>query len=153
VSHAPDLIEPFTGWKGLLADAEGGLWSPQISTTFWPVGEPLVAKCNHKSHRPPVEGCMCGIYAVKTFEDLMKDGYNWGQKTRDGRVWVVAEVALYGQVRRGAIGWRASHAAPQAIYVSGMNLPLGTLIRKRYGVDLGMIDRFTGKRTLIGGRS
>jgi hypothetical protein len=153
VSRAPDLIEPFVGWKGMLADAEGGLWSPQRTETFWPVGEPLIAKCHNKNHKPPVTGCMCGIYAVKTFDDLMADGYNWGQKTKDGRVWVIAEVALYGQVRRGAIGWRASKAAPQAIYVSAMNLSLGARIRKRYGVDLGMIDRFTGKRTLIGGKS
>jgi hypothetical protein len=150
----PDLIEPFTGWKGLLADEEGGLWSPSVST-FWPVGKPLVAKCEtHRgrawanTHKPPVRNCGCGIYALKTYEGLKQHGYNWGLQV-NGMTWVLAEIALYGQVRVGGIGWRASHAAPQAVYVSAMSLPLGRLIAKRYGVDLGMIDRFTGKRKLL----
>lgn len=147
--HTPDLIEAFTGWKGLLADKEGGLWSPSVET-FWPVGKPLIAKCKQgASHDPPHTRCMCGIYALKDFEGLKKHGYNWGGKQGD-MVWVLAEIALYGQVRKGRIGWRASKAAPQAVYVSAMHLPLGSRIRARYGVDLGMIDRFTGKKMLLG---
>ena len=160
---APDLIEPFIGWKGLLADPKGGLWSPQ-QTTRWPVGKPLIAKClNHpKIHKPPVASCGCGIYAVKTFEDLKHHRYNWGgpisinvptyPEETEEKVWVLAEVALYGEVVPGRIGWRASKAAPQVVYVSAMNIPLGGLIRKRYGVDLGLIDRFTGKRMMLGRR-
>ena len=144
MSKAPDLIEPFLGWKGLLADDEGGLWSPQ-NVTFWPVGEPLLAKCHNKRHSPPVTGCMCGVYAVKTYEDLRRDSYNWGE-SKNGNSWVLAQVALYGKVRKGAIGWRASKAAPQRVYVPAHKIPLGIKIRDRYGVDLGVIDRFTGKR-------
>jgi len=148
VSKSPDLIEPFLGWKGLLADEEGGLWSPIVATAAidapWPVGEPLLATCTQK-HAPPAKGCGCGIYALKTFEELRDKRYNWGA-TEDGKVWVVAEVALYGDVRRGHIGWRASKAAPQRVYVPAHQLPLGVLIKRRYGVSVGVIDRFTGKR-------
>jgi hypothetical protein len=143
VSNAPDFVEPFVGWKGLLADEEGGLWSPSRAT-LWPVGEPLLATCA-KKHVPPARGCMCGVYAVKSFEELRDGGYNWDQ-SHGGKVWVVAEVALYGNVRPGAIGWRAAKAAPQKVYVPAHKLPLGVLIRNRYGVSLGIIDRFTGKR-------
>jgi hypothetical protein len=144
VSRTPDFVEPFVGWKGLLADEEGRLWSPSRDT-LWPVGEPLLAKCG-KNHEPPAKGCSCGVYAVKSFEDLRGVGYNWGQ-SEGGKVWVVAEVALYGNVRRGATGWRASKAAPQKVYVPAHKLPLGAQIKNRYGVSLGVIDRFTGRRT------
>jgi hypothetical protein len=141
----PDYVEPFLGWKGLLADKEGGLWSPSFET-LWPVGKPLLAQCKNKSHKPPVTGCACGIYALKTFEQLRDDGYNWSQQRDDGKVWVLAELALYGEVRKGQIGWRASKAAVQKVYVPAHKLPLGAVIKRRYGVSLGMIDRFTGRR-------
>jgi hypothetical protein len=143
VNKAPDLHEPFVGWKGLLADEEGGLWSP-ARATLWPVGEELLAECT-KSHTPPAKGCGCGIYAVKSFEQLRDVGYNWG-RSADGMFWVVAEVALYGDVYRATIGWRASKAAPQKVYVPPHKLKLGALIKRRYGVSLGLIDRFTGRR-------
>ena len=95
---------------------------------------------------------MCGIYALRDFEGLKTHGYNWGG-TQDGKTWVLVEIAMYGQVRRGAIGWRASKAAVQTVYVPATKLPLGKLIRDRYGVDLGMIDRFRGDRMLLGRRS
>jgi hypothetical protein len=144
VSRTPDFVEPFVGWKGLLADEEGGLWSPTARDTLWPVGEPLLAECR-RDHEPPAKGCSCGVYAIKSFGDLRDAGYNWSQSA-GGKVWVVAEVALYGNVRQGAIGWRASRAAPQKVYVPAHKLPLGVLIKNRYGVSLGIIDRFTGRR-------
>lgn len=152
----PDLIEPFIGWKGLLADTEGGLWSPSV-LTLWPVGEPLIATCQTGGrHEPPISSCHCGIYAVKTYEDLKSHHYHWGGPLNintigndEGKVWVLAEIALYGRVTKARIGYKAARAAPQTIYVSGMHLRLGRLIQERYGVDLGMIDRFSGKRKLL----
>jgi hypothetical protein len=60
---------------------------------------------------------------------------------------VVAQVSLYGLVRPGRIGYRASHAYPKKVYVPATALPLGVRIRERYGVTIGLIDRFSGRRT------
>jgi hypothetical protein len=145
VSKTPDFIEPFVGWKGLLADAEGSLWSPAMETP-WPTREPLAATCERKKHTPPATSCSCGIYAVKSFDDLLAAGYNWGQ-TEDGKTWVVAKVSLWGRVRAGRIGYRSQLAYPKKVYVPAYKLPLGARIRERYGVPIGAIDRFTGRRT------
>ena len=101
-SKTPDFVEPFVGWKGLLADEEGSLWSPQMPTP-WPVGEPLAATCERKKHAPPATSCTCGVYAVKSFEDLHAHGYNWGE-TEAGKVWIVAEVSLWGACAQGGSG-------------------------------------------------
>lgn len=144
MSKSPDFIEPFVGWKGLLADDAGGLWSPSLETA-WPAGEPLVATCPHSKHTPPVASCSCGIYAVKSFEDLREHRYNW--QATDGRIWVVAEVSLWGRLRPGQIGYRAQFAYPKTVYVPAHKLRLGARIRERYGTPSRLIDRFTGRRT------
>lgn len=144
MSKSPDFIEPFVGWKGLLADAEGALWSPALPTP-WPEREVLVATCERKTHAPPASSCSCGIYAVKTFDDLQAAGYNWWQ-IEGGKLWVIAEISLWGRVRPGRIGYRAQLAYPKRVWVPGNKLPLGVRIRERYGVPIGVIDRFSGKR-------
>lgn len=148
MSGSPDFIEPFKAWKGLRADSEGRLFSP-MTTTPWPEGEALVATCERKRHTPPVTSCGCGIYAVKTFEDLHDAGYNWSywSISDDEKVWVIAKVKLWGRIRPGRIGYRAQFAYPEKVYVPGSKLPLGVLIKRRYGVSVGIIDRFSGRRT------
>ena len=144
----PDLIDPFVGWKGLLADDAGSLFSPAVPTA-WPARKRLVAECNvNKSHKPPVKSCGCGIYAVKSFDDLKENGYNiWEERAFRGEsgVWVVARIALWGEVVEGLIGYRAQYAYPKKIYVPADKLKLAALIRERYGVKVGIIDRYTGK--------
>lgn len=149
MSAAPDFSAPFIGWKGLLADDAGNLYSPRGDK--WPVGKPLIAECHNPQHVPPVKNCGCGVYAVNSFENLRYHGYNWGE-SQDGKVWVLAEIAMYGDVIPGAIGCRALKAAPQKVYVPGWKLKLGAQIRRLYGVDLGVIDRFTGETVELGRR-
>ena len=159
MTKTPDLIEPFVGWKGLLADSAGSLYSPAV-TTPWPARKRLVAKCiavtrsSGSAHVPPLKSCSCGIYAVKTFEDLKEHGYNMWEagayrvSSKSGtQIWVVARVSLWGDVIEGQIGYRAQYAYPKKIYVPGSALKLGALIRERYGVQLGIIDRYTGRRS------
>lgn len=152
MTEAPDLIEPFVGWKGLLADTAGSLSSPAVRAD-WPARKKFVAACDlHKAHKPPVKSCGCGIYAVKTFEDLKEHGYNmlgdreqtlyWPEQT-----YVVVQVALWGEVVEGRIGYRAQYAYPQKVWVPSNKLKVGALIRERYGVKLGIIDRYTGRRS------
>jgi hypothetical protein len=140
---------PFIGWKGLLASPDGRLRSPSRETD-WPSRQPLVAECDRDTS---FARCTCGIYATKTFEDLKKNSYNWNDLSAPGwsasrpsdDVWVVAEVKLWGEVRRGAIGYRAEYAYPKTIYVPGQKWQLGRRICSLYGCNLKFIDRFTGE--------
>ena len=147
MSKAPDFVEPFVGWKGLLADTEGNLYSPAWPTP-WPVKEALVATCERKKHKPPAQKCTCGIHAVKTFEDLRDHHYNWGE-SEEGKIWVLAEINLWGRIRPGRIGYRAQYAYPKRVFVPvhKVQLPLAVRIRERYGVPIGIVDRFSGRRT------
>jgi hypothetical protein len=146
---APDLIEPFMAWKGLRADQDGQLYSPAMETP-WPAAAPLEATCDtDPKHSPPVETCRCGVYGVKTFEDLAAAGYNWSAEyEEDGLhfVAVVAKIKLWGRIRRGTTGFRAEFAYPSKIYVPAGRLSLGAVIRRRYGCALGIVNRFTGER-------
>ena len=138
----PDLIEPFVGWKGLLADARGVLFSPRGDE--WPPNQPMVAD------KKPSAGNGNGIYAVIDFESLKKNAYNWRAATEmpgEKHVWVIAQVALWGDVRKGVIGYRAEFAYPNKVYVPAQQLLLGRVIRDRYGCALARIDRFTGRRS------
>jgi hypothetical protein len=144
----PDRVRlsPFVGWKGLLAHPDGRLASPSREAD-WPPREPLVAECDRKV---PFARCMCGIYATKTFEDLKGNGYNWSdttfyRSTPEDLVWVVAEVKLWGEVRKATIGYRAQYAHPAKVYVPGQRWQLGRRIRDLYGCKLGFINRFTGE--------
>jgi hypothetical protein len=96
---------------------------------------------------PAAAKCSCGIYAVKTFEELRGNHYNWEKLPLDeDGVWVVAEIKLWGQIRRGLIGYRAQYAYPQKVYVPAHKLTLARTIKQRYGCAIGVIDRFTGER-------
>ncbi len=149
---SPDYLEPFIGWKGLHANQAGQLFSPQEREySDWPAGAPFEAHCARRlDHAPPVKGCSCGIYALTSFEELRAAGYNWDvayhSPERGNCVAVIAEVSLWGRIRRGQIGCRAEFAYPQRVYVPATKLVLGRVIRDRYGCALGLIDRFTGKR-------
>jgi hypothetical protein len=142
---SPDYLEPFIGWKGLIANPSTGmLCSPRGD--HWPPRERFGAECD-RGHVPPSANCSCGVYAVKTFEELRGNGYNWEEVPLDENgVWVVAQIKLWGQVRRGRIGYRAQYAYPQKVYVPAHKLTLGRTIKQRYGCAIGVIDRFTGER-------
>jgi hypothetical protein len=144
---APDYSCPFVGWKGLLADGDGRLYSPAIHTE-WPAGEALTAKCNlGKAHTPPHPKCSCGVYAVDTFESLRQHGYSWQEARQPGQRWVIVEVNLWGNVRKGQIGLRTHLAYPKTVYVPAYLYAIGNAVRLRYGIPLRFIDRFTGERS------
>jgi hypothetical protein len=138
---APDSFGTLAGWKGLLANSAGSLFSP--NRTAWPEREKLAAECAHKGHVPPVKHCGCGIYACKTFADLKAHGYNIGNY--EGMLWVVAKLDMWGGYGEGAIGFRTQFAYPKKVFVPASHLRLGALIRERYGCQIGIIDRYTGK--------
>jgi hypothetical protein len=144
---------PFVGWKGLVARPDGRLSSPSREAE-WPPRKPLVAECDRDPHSAFAR-CSCGIYATKSFEDLKKNSYNWNDTSipwlpawtspTEELVWVVAEVKLWGEIRRGTIGYRAQYAYPKTVYVPGHKWELGRRICDLYGCRLRFIDRFTGE--------
>jgi hypothetical protein len=151
-SESERRFVPFVGWKGLLAHPDGRLCSPRFAVD-WPPRQPLVAECDRET---PFARCTCGIYATKTFEDLKANSYNFDatvgfrshsprMSPSDELVWVVAEVKLWGEVRRGTIGYRAQKAYPKTVCVPGHKWELGRLISRLYDCNLRFIDRFTGE--------
>lgn len=152
----PDFIAPFVGWKGLHANQSGQLFSPQNrDDALWPPGAAFEARCSaHPEHQPPDPRCSCGVYAVKSFEALERAGYNWAAEYHDADrgdcLAVVAEIKLWGRIRRGTIGYKGEFAYPLRVYVPAWRLALGGVIRRRYGCALGIIDRFSGQRKEIG---
>lgn len=148
---APDYFAPFLGWKGLIARPDGLLHSPRGDA--WPTREKFAAECKGGDHTPPFARCSCGIYAVTSFEALAKNHYNWSEvgtvgddRWPDG-TWVIAEVDLWGGVRRGMIGYRAQYAYIRTVYVPAHKWKLGRVVRDRYDCGLAFIDRFTGERS------
>jgi hypothetical protein len=143
VSGSPDYLEPFVGWKGLVAKPSGALFSPRGDE--WPARERFEAQCP-EPHKPADARCHCGVYAVRSFEELKRERYNWHEALDREGIWVVAEVRLWGQIRRGTIGYRAQFAYPGKVYIPAHKLAFGRRVRERYGCQIGIIDRFSGDR-------
>jgi hypothetical protein len=74
-----------------------------------------VAATNSVFHSSPEEECSCGIYAAKTFQDLVKLGYSDYE--------VFGEVHLWGFVVEHRLGYRGQFAYPKAFAVSIDALP------------------------------
>jgi hypothetical protein len=150
----PDYIEPFIGWKGLLANPDNGqLCSPRGH--HWPTGEAFVARCDLAgSHEPPHPKCSCGIYAVETLATLIRKGYSWSEqgfldpRKPDSQLWVVAEVKLWGEVRPGAIGFRTHKAYPAMVYVPAHRWRIGQRVADLYDCRLGYYEPFSGETML-----
>jgi hypothetical protein len=57
---------------------------------------------------------------------------------------VIAEVNLWGDPRKGRVGYRCHKAHPRTIYVPVYLYAPGNAVRRQYGVPLRFID-FTGR--------
>jgi hypothetical protein len=99
MSQVPDYIDRVAGvriWRvapNLWAQLGGLLWAPSMKEP-WPTGEEYVASCSHNpDHVPPVEGCMCGIYAFYNPALADKGGY-----------WHNPHAALFNRLVSGVVG-------------------------------------------------
>jgi hypothetical protein len=130
---APDYIEPVIGWRSWAVTRSGSEFRLRsiAFTDVWPVREAFVAKCyeaishfplrlwrRHPRHVPVTLDCDCGIHAaadlasaaayLHLYEDLP-------QRSICHRA--LGRVALWGTVVEGELGWRASRAYPQEIFL------------------------------------
>jgi hypothetical protein len=110
-----DVVSPVVGYRTWRWD-NFGLQS--INRERWIPGQYIAAQCgasNLAFHSSPEEECSCGIYAAKTFQDLVKLGY--------GDYEVFGEVHLWGFVVEHRLGYRGQFAYPKALVVSIDALP------------------------------
>jgi hypothetical protein len=150
--NVPDYISPIVACRAWQWDfARSWTSTPPLKSLngeWWFPGRPLSAKCGapvarrsptvRNNHNAPQIGCMCGIYAAKSFDQLRRMGYD--------RRGICGEVNLWGTIVEHEFGWRAQFAYPKtlvlpfAIVLSGMNevfVRLKGLIA--YGADI-LID-------------
>lgn len=113
----PDYIEPIVGWRAwfsfteLIAPYRSRLNSLCHAEVVWTPGETVVAVCPNQSilkeelrHDVPSAACSCGLYALKTLDQvvsLLDAGYYF---TAIGRV------ELFGRVLICENGYRAERA-------------------------------------------
>lgn len=146
----PDAFDT-TSWRGVTVSPDGTITSA-MGEFAWTKGDWTRATCT-RGHEAPAPKCTCGIYSVETWEQLHTMGYHFldvsSSVPDDPRlVWVIAHLVLGGRIITSSNGViRAERATPKKVYVPGQHWRLLQPIRHAYGCEVGLIDRFTGKRT------
>jgi hypothetical protein len=108
----PDYISPIVGYRVWNWDCKR-LWS--LNGRFWLPGRALAAGCCvalRTDHKPPADGCSCGVYAAKSYQHL-QEIYPSGFV--EGFAVVQGEVCLWGKVVEHALGYRAQFAYPKSL--------------------------------------
>ena len=101
----------------------------------WKPRQAMKAICLYKPHRPPAEGCKCGIWAVSE-PKFVWEAYWIASPMRPRGVFVVGQVALWGELVEYDRGWRASHAYPKHLYAFTDDAAIAGTIRDRYLVPV-----------------
>jgi hypothetical protein len=119
--NVPDYVSPIVAYRAWQWDfARSWTSKPPLKSLngeWWFPERPLSAKCGapvarraptvRNNHNAPQIGCMCGIYAAKSFDQLRRMGY--------GRRGICGEVNLWGTVVEHKFGWRAQFAYPKTL--------------------------------------
>ena len=145
-ARAPDAIEPVVGWRAWIAqpshaDRPCDSWALH-SVAYamgWLAGEPLRAQCRlprGACRDIPGPRCHCGIYAV---HDAVA-AYNYIRNPRrvisgtfSGVPIVLGEVALWGRVVVGQLGWRGEFGYPRRLFVLAGSGPDDVAVAKQLG--------------------
>lgn len=133
--NIPDYVAPIIGYRAWQWNCTG--WNPHsaplksFNDEWWSPGRAMVAACNasfawgparvaevmNQRHEAPQEGCTCGIYATRSFDQLRNLGYQ--------RRGIRGEVYLWGKVIEHESGWRAQFAYPKTLVLSPESLLFG----------------------------
>jgi hypothetical protein len=147
--RTPDVAGEILGWKVLAVSGEGQLHhhldqmhqlviptelASPLRYTHWPPHDWLRATCSiDAEHRPPVEECFCGIYAVAEADRALA-------YVRKAPLTVLVRIGLAGKVIPGTWGWRAERARIVAVTRTGVgqrDYPgLFARVVKRYNVPV-----------------
>ena len=147
LTAAPDFFEPLVAWRVWAVEREDGaarlrsLYRPSI----WPVGIPLVARCQSRRfrlwrrtlHEAPESTCTCGIYAVPPYYIPKRSG-----ALPPGCTPVIGQVSLWGDVVECERGWRAGFAYPARLYVPSVCVGAEETAAdlEDYGVPVRLLD-------------
>jgi hypothetical protein len=94
------------GFRQFRVDVQGQLLPLHVGNQPWHSGTTLAVCANHPEHRPPVDGCTCGLHAWHHAEDAL---------ARDDDSSVVAAVRAHGRILLGMHGLRAERAEVLAV--------------------------------------
>lgn len=123
---APTFSECVVGYRQWVVDAVGQLRAVTMAKQVWVPGE-NVAKCRPfdcagttsflrsaplEEHAAPAEHCACGFYG---WIDLRVASGGCAYFDDAGRLWVTGGIAVWGDLRVHADGFRASRACPVAL--------------------------------------
>lgn len=145
----PSAILGYRAWKIVDTDWRGPRLCSLLFGVAWPAEAPLVGlhvgrwppevpSEKNPEHRVPMPGCVCGIYAWQTREQLTDLPQQLKDNARTMPPGLVCGVVrLWGRVVRHECGWRAEQAEPVALYDT-RRLPLYLLraVARRYGLEL-----------------
>lgn len=150
-------MDPIIGWRKWHVYPDEGVLRSIYKSLNWPMREKLCAAClKHVgvtvSGRTPAcasapnAECHCGIYAVKTNEQLPLAGGNVSTLMGLGvmgrqRVDVVGRVSLWGRILDCPLGWRAEFAYPYELVV----IPPETSSSEREGEALEVAKKAARK--------
>lgn len=146
--RAPDVIGTVEGWRAWQVSgkvppfgASPKLYSIVHSQYYWIPRRVSIAECGKKKpcdreggQGIPGEQCACGFYSAKTFDHLMTMGYHTYDGEVDGMYCIVGQVANWGKVIEGSLGWRAQKSYPVALYVPFEIWKLAPALTSAYGV-------------------
>jgi hypothetical protein len=123
--EAPDYITRVAGvriWRvapNLWANLGGILWAPSVKEP-WPNGEEHEAHCEaNPDHKPPAEGCMCGIYGFYNPTQAIAGGYWPKPWERHFNRLVAGIIGGAGDIELCDHGFRAERAQVEAIFTDG----------------------------------
>jgi hypothetical protein len=154
--RAPDLVAPVVGWRYWRVAPDGRLTSLGAGRQDWPPGRALRARCRRARldhldarwglvdgfgwapHTAPGESCSCGIYAARDLAALRT------QRLFGLRYHAAGEVALWGTIVPGELGFRAEFAYPKSIKLirSSRGRDAPTVRRlQAYGVPVELVAR------------
>jgi hypothetical protein len=134
----PDYSMPLIGWRGWKIKPT---MRPKLTAllhygTVWPAKKPIKATCRaagterirhamalrryNEAPYPPYFSCQCGVYAVATFEHLLRHTFS----ALPDMLFAYGPVALWGKVIQHSRGYRAQFAYPLALFLDPPELAL-----------------------------
>jgi hypothetical protein len=128
----PDVAGLEVGWRAWAIEGEPPRLHSVTQGDLWTPREKLEAKC-HKAHAVPDENCSCGLYAARTLDHLAGMPYHL---YHEDEFVVVGEVALWGGVIPGTLGWRAQYGYPRRLLVPFEAWRLAVDLKSAYGVPV-----------------
>src|SRR3989441_8524410 len=132
--------QPVTGWRCWFVLPHERLLRPIYRRGLaWKPRQATEAICPDELHKPPADGCKCGIRAVSEPQFLKQ--VHWTTAPPDGvaplpGILVVGQVAMWGEIEVYDRGWRSSHAYPKHLYVFTENPELAAALRDKYLVPV-----------------